>query len=138
MDLKTWMFLHRIQPSQMAKIVACCPRKLRSIMERKTRPTSDIASRIEYATRKKVTIDELMCPEKYKVEWIGDTAYGRKWERLRRAVAINEEIRTVIDENLKKNRRKKKICDGQKSDWMKEKIEREKSAGLKKEPSATV
>lgn len=132
MDLKKWMFCKRIQPSTMAKILGCCPRNLRMIIDRANRPRGDLAHRIEFVTRKEVTVDELIHPGKYPVEWEGDKAKGRIHKKACIPVAIDSEIKDWLREQMKKHL-KKKLSAGEQSEWMKGKI-----AGQNEQGSDTV
>lgn len=107
MDLKFWMFCNRMLPGTLARILGCCPRKLRRIIERENRPRGDLAHRIEFVTRGAVTVDELIDPGKYQVMWMGDRAYGKKYKKPYTPVAIDLEIKEKLNMQLRKYAHKK-------------------------------
>lgn len=74
MDLRTFLFNSGISAARFAKAVGMDLRTLWRVVDREIRPRSDRAYIIEALTGGAVTVDELVNPAKYPVEWAGDLA----------------------------------------------------------------
>lgn len=72
MDLKTWLYERQMPYAKFAKHMGVCRETMYPIIHRSHRPRPYLAAAIQWVTKGKVTIDELMNPENYECHWLDD------------------------------------------------------------------